>query len=76
MTPAQQQMPPGGWKPPDPVQEALRLARECLHEQQETIEDLVRCLCHKCCCDEDRDRDEGDRDRRRGRRDRDREDRD
>jgi hypothetical protein len=70
MTPSQQQMPP---RPPDPVQESLRLAAECLHEQQETIEKLVRCLCRKCEC-EDRDRDEGDRDRRR--RDRDRDDRD
>ena len=57
----------------DPVQEALRLAAEVVHEQQETIEHLIRCLCRKChCrCHEDDDDDRGDRDRRRGDRDRD-----
>lgn len=53
------------YPPPDPVKESLKLAAECIHEQQETIEKLVRCLCHKCEC-HDHD-DEGDRDRRRRR---------
>jgi hypothetical protein len=58
---------------PDPVHEALHLAAECIHEQQETIEKLVRCLCRHCECEEEGDRDRG----RRGRdRDRDRDDRD
>ena len=52
----------------NPVQEALRLAAEVVHEQQETIDKLIRCLCRicKCRCHDDDD-DRGDRDRRRDR---------
>lgn len=51
--------------PMDPVAESLKLAAEVVHEQQEIIEKLLRCLCRKCC--HDRDDDDGDRDRRRRR---------
>jgi hypothetical protein len=67
-------MPPGGW-PHNPVEEALKLAAHVVHEQEETIERLLRCLMHCCRChddDDDRDRDRdrrGDRDHRRERRD-------
>ena len=65
-------MPPRPPSPYDPIEEALRLAAKVCHEQNETIERLVRCLCHKCDCRDRDDDEEGDRDRDRRRRDRDR----
>ena len=66
--------PPGGGmpRPENPVDEALKLAAKVCHEQAETIETLVRCLCRHCGCRDRDDDDEGDRDRDRRRRDRDR----
>lgn len=69
-------MPPSS-RPPspyEPVEEALRLAAKVCHEQQETIETLMRCLCRHCGCRDRDEDDEGDRDRGR-RRDRDRDER-